>query len=89
MTVQAWLIFTAAQAADARQHSQTTDFKIDPREIDNPLVGQIGDAIVGVGKAVAPARILNDPEYGPVWSDRLSSLPIRTLDSEVLFLPPP
>ncbi len=89
MTVQAWLIFTAAQADDARQRSQTTDFKVDPREIDNPMAAQLGDPVVAVGKSVAPARILNDPEYGPVWADRLSVLPIRALDDEVIFLPPP
>ncbi|KQT54643.1 hypothetical protein ASG43_03385 [Aureimonas sp. Leaf454] len=87
MTVQAWLIFTPAQRADAVQFSETTDFKVDPRVIDNPLAGQLGDAEVAVGKFVAPARILNDPEYGPVWSSRLSTLPIRMLDSEVIFLP--
>lgn len=89
MTVQAWLVFTPAQAAEAVTASEATDFKVRPRLIDNPLANQIGDPIVAVGSSVAPARILNDPDYAPVWATSLSGYPIRTLDSDVLFIPAP
>lgn len=88
MTVQAWLVFTPAQAADAATSSVHADFKVEPRAIDNPMANQLGDPLAVIGNRVAPARILNDPEYGPVWAEALGSLPIRVLDSDVLFLPP-
>jgi len=88
MTVQAWLVFTPSQKAAAFAKSETTNFKVIPRDIDNPLAGNLGDPAVVVGNAVAPASILNDAEYSPVWLDSLGNLPIRTLDSDILFLPP-
>jgi len=87
MTVQAWLVFTPAQRAAAITASEETDFKVHPRAIDNPLANQLGDPVVIVGNSVAPARILNDPDYAPVWASALSGYPIRTLDSDVLFAP--
>lgn len=88
MTVQAWLIFSPQESAEAVSASENTDFKVYPREIDNPLVSQLGDPLVLVGNFVAPARILNDPEFAPVWTETLGALPIRLLDSDILFLPP-
>jgi hypothetical protein len=88
MTVQAWLVFTPAQVADTLAANEATDFKVVPRVIDNTMADQMGDPLVTVGNSVAPANVLNGPEYGPVWSESLGSLPIRTLDSDVLFLPP-
>lgn len=88
MTVQAWLVFTPAQVADTLTANEETDFKVIPRAIDNPMADQMGDPIVTVGNSVAPANVLNGPEYGPYWMPLLGALPIRTLDSDVLFLPP-
>jgi hypothetical protein len=88
MTTQAWLVFTPAQSAAAVAASASTTFKVYPRAIDAPTANQLGDPVVIVGNLVAPARILNDPDYAPVWAASLSGLPIRVLDSDVLFLPP-
>lgn len=87
MTAQSWLVFTPAQAAAATATSADTEFKVHPRQIDNPLANQLGEPLSVVGNSVAPAHILNDPEFSPVWSESLGSLPIRVLDSDILFLP--
>lgn len=88
MTVQEWIVFTPAQAEAAAEKSETTDFKVFPRTMDNPMLAGLADPVLVVGNAVAPARILNDPEYGPVWASALADLPIRSVDSDMLFLPP-
>ena len=83
MITQAFLIFddTQRQAAEALND----DIKVLPRAIDNPLADQLGEGAL-VGKFVAPARLLNDPDYAR-WVDMCSTLPIRTFDSDTLFVP--
>lgn len=87
MVTKAWIIFTPEQRAAAIVKNETTDFKVIPRVIDHPQVGNLGDPVVALGASVAGASILNDFEYAPVWADTLNGLPIRTLDSDVLFKP--
>lgn len=88
MTTKAWLIFTPERRAAAIALNPTTEFKVIPRVIDNPLALNLSDAAVALGHSLAGASILNDPEYGPVWGEVLGDLPIRVLDSDILFLPP-
>lgn len=87
MTVQAWLIFTPAQRDEVLALNDDPDAvgQVIPRVIDNPMADQQGYGEM-VGDSVAPARLLNDPEY-TVFYDLCSTLTIRTMDSEVLFLP--
>lgn len=90
MTVQAWLIFTPGErdAAIALNDAPGSGgVAVIPRLIDNFMADQIGEGVL-LGKLVAPARLLNDPEYTR-WTEMCSVLPIRVMDSEVLFLPPP
>jgi len=65
----------------------TPSIQIQPRTIANPLADNLGEGVL-LGKFVAPARLLNDPDYTAFYT-YCSTLPIRTLDSEVLFLPDP
>ena len=87
MTVQAWLIFTTAQKDDALAINDTTEqpVRVEPREINNTLANNLGEGTL-VGKWVAPARLLNDAMYADFYT-LCTPLPIRTMDSEVLFLP--
>jgi hypothetical protein len=84
MAVQAWLIFTEAERDDVIL-IDGGDAHVIPREIDNPLADNLGEGVL-VGKFVAPARLLNDPDYEDFYAF-CSVLPIRTMDSDVLFLP--
>ncbi|WP_323012907.1 hypothetical protein [Devosia sp.] len=56
-----------------------------PREIENPLANNLGLGVL-VGMWVAPARLLNDPDYQR-WVPTMGGLPIHVLDSETLFPP--
>lgn len=85
MTVQAWLIFNDTQRAAAEALNDSSALVI-PRLIDNPLADNLGEGVL-LGKFVAPGRILNDPYYVR-WVPSLSLLPIRAMDSDILFLPP-
>ena len=85
MTVQAWLIFTAAERTTAMAFNSPSA-AVDPRAIDNVLANNLGEGTL-VGKFVCPARLLIDPDYTAFYT-YCSSLPIRTLDSDILFLPP-
>lgn len=84
MTVQAWIKMDAAEK-DAAVALNDEGAVVDPREVTNPLANNLGHGVL-VGSFVAPARLLNDPEYGR-WSSSLGVLPIYVLDSETLFLP--
>lgn len=88
MTTQAWLILTPA-ACDAvlALNEPESGVAVIPREIDNPLANNLGEGTL-VGKFVAPARVLNDAEYSAYYA-LCSTMPIRTMDSDVLFVPPP
>jgi hypothetical protein len=88
MTVQAWLIFTPAQKASV-QALNDDDTAISPRAIDNPLANNLGyGALQTNTNSVAPARILNDPDYSRFWTI-CGTLPIQVMDSDTLFMPPP
>lgn len=84
MAAQAWIILTTAQA-DASVLLNDQNPAVDPREIDNLLANNLGEGTL-LGKKVLPARLLNDPLYVR-WVPSLGSLPIRTMDADVLFLP--
>lgn len=85
MPTLAWIILTPTEAADSVLLNDP-DYAVAPREIDNPLADNLGEGVL-VGKFVLPARLLNDPYYVR-WVPSLGSLPIRTIDSDVLFIPP-
>ena len=93
MTVQAWIITTSAQRDDA-EALNGPDAMVEGREINNTMANSLGEGVL-VGKFVLPARLLNDPSYqrwaeaSTDFPDGMGVLPIRTMDSEVLFLPPP
>jgi hypothetical protein len=84
MTVQAWIIMTPQQQSDATLLDDENQM-IGGREIDNSLANNLGEGTL-VGKFVVGARILNDPDYVR-WVSSLGSLPIRAMDSDVLFVP--
>lgn len=89
MALQSWLIFTPAQSEQVLADSASTDFKIEPRVIDGQFVANLGEPLFVVGKYVAPVEVLVGPEYGPVWANSwVGGLPLRTADSDILFLPP-
>jgi hypothetical protein len=81
----AWIILTSAEASDAVELN-TEAAMVDPREIDSPLSNGLGLGDLQ-GKFVLPARLLSDPYY-EIWHEHLGSLPVHTLNSETLFLPP-
>lgn len=58
-----------------------------PREINNALANNLGRGTL-VGHWVAPARLLNDPDYAR-WVPTLKLLPIHVIGSDVLFAPSP
>ncbi|XAI95111.1 hypothetical protein [Microcystis phage Mwe-JY13] len=86
MTVQAWLIFPGDKAIEVLSLN-TESVSIIPRAINNPLANLLGYGLLQAnGSKVAPARILNDPDYSGFWSF-CSVLQIAVMDSETLFLP--
>ena len=87
MATFAWIILSPAQALAAVALNDG-DAALAPPVIDNPLANNLGDPVVSVGVSLVPARLLNDPAYAR-WYSTLGSLPIRMLDSDILFLPPP
>jgi hypothetical protein len=86
MTVQAWIIMTQTQRDDATALDDD-DAMLGARQIDNALSNNLGQGTL-VGKWVAPARLLNDPDYSR-WVPTLGTLPIAVMDSDTLFVPPP
>ena len=86
MTVQAWLLFTPGDAAAAEALNDDNEMVI-PRLVDNPLANNLGSgAIQTNGARVAPARILNNPDYARFVAV-CGGLPIHVMDSDTLFLP--
>ena len=86
MTVQAWIVMSTSQKNDAVALDDE-DAALGPVEITNTLANNLGHGTL-VGMWVAPARLLNDPEYQR-WVPTLGQLPIHVLDSETIFPPPP
>ena len=86
MTVQAWVVMTTAEKATATLLDDE-DAMLGAREVVNSLANNLGYGTL-VGKWVAPARLLNDPDYAR-WVSSLGSLPIYVMDSDTLFEPPP
>ena len=86
MTVQAWILMTPAQKTEA-ETLDDNNARLGPREIDNPLANNLGLGTI-LGMWVAPARLLNDPDYAR-WMPALNLLPIHILDSDVIFIPLP
>lgn len=85
---QAWLIFTPAQHDTVlSMNVPSSGVIVIPRVINNLLANNIGEGVL-IGNSVCPARLLNDPEY-TAYYEFCSTLPIRTIDSDVLFLPDP
>jgi len=84
MTVQAWIVMTAAQK-EAATALDDEDAMLGAREIGNTLANNLGYGTL-VGQWVSPARLLNDPDYQR-WVPTLGTLPIHVMDSETLFLP--
>lgn len=88
MASQAWLIFTPEQNAQVLADSEATNFKIEPRLVDGNYVANLGEPLFAQGNFVAPARVLVDPEYVPVWAGTwVAELPTRNGDGDILFLP--
>jgi len=86
MTVQAYLILTTQEKNDAEALNDISA-AVEGQEVTNALANNLGEGTL-VGKWVIPARIMNDPLYTR-WLTMVASLPIRILDSETLFAPPP
>lgn len=85
MTVQAWILMTASEK-DAATLLDDHNAMLGAREVTNLLANNLGYGVL-VGKWVAPARLLNDPDYIR-WVPTLGLLPIHVLDSETIFPPP-
>jgi len=85
MAVSAWIVMTTAQKDEATLLDDNNAM-IGARVIDNPLANNLGQGTL-VGKWVAPARLLNDPEYSR-WVPTLGALPIVVMDSDTIFIPP-
>lgn len=84
MTVQAWIIMTEEEH-EAATLLDGDGVAIGGRLVDNPMADNLGEGVL-VGRWVVAARLLNDPDYTR-WVPSLGSLPIRTMDSDVLFAP--
>lgn len=86
MPVLAFIVMTQQQRDDATL-LDNEDSMLGARQMDNPLANNLGLGTL-VGQWVAPARLLNDPEYVR-WVPTLGVLPISVMDSDTIFLPPP
>lgn len=84
MTVMAWIIMDQQQRDDATALNDE-DAALGARQIDNSLANNLGQGTL-LGKWVAPARLLNDPDYSR-WVETLGTLPIAVMDSDTLFVP--
>lgn len=84
MTVQAWIVMTTAQK-DAATLLDDEDAMLGAREVENALANNLGYGTL-LGEWVAPARLLNDPDYAR-WVASLGELPIHVMDSDTLFPP--
>jgi hypothetical protein len=86
MAVLAYIVMTTDEK-NAATLLDDHDAMLGAKEIDNPLADNLGLGVL-VGKWVAPARLLNDPEYAR-WVPTLGLLPIHVMDSDTLFIPLP
>jgi hypothetical protein len=86
MTVLAMIRMTTAQK-DSAMLLNDSNQAINPRQIDNPLANALGEGVI-VGDWLITARTLIDPEYVR-WVPEVEGYPIRVIDSDVMFLPPP
>lgn len=84
MTTQANIVMTQAER-DAATALDSGGIMLGARQINNTLANNLGHGVL-VGLWVAPARLLNDPDYAR-WVPTLGSLPIYVLDSDTLFAP--
>lgn len=84
-TDQAWIVMTDAQKTAATALDDD-DAMLGARQITNVLANNLGFGTL-LGKWVAPARLLNDPDYVR-WVPTLGLLPILVLDSDTIFPPP-
>lgn len=82
--VQAWIVMTTAQK-NAATLLDDDDARLGARAVDNPLSDNLGFGTL-LGKWVAPARLLNDPDYVR-WVPTLGALPIHVMDSDTIFIP--
>ena len=85
MTVQAWIVMTTTEKTAATLLDDENAM-LGAQEITNVLANNLGYGTL-VGEWVAPARLLNDPDYSR-WVPTLGTLPIHVMDSETLFPPP-
>lgn len=85
MATLAW-IFLTEQQADAAVMRNSPDAAVAPRRIDNPAAAQSSPP-ARLGDWVLPARLLATPAYD-AWRPMLGALPMATIDSDRLFLPP-
>lgn len=86
MTILAMLRMTSAQRT-AAQVLDNNDRVIGGRQIDNPLANLTGDGVI-VGDWLVSANVFNDPDYA-AYVALLEDCPIRVIDTDVMFLPPP
>lgn len=84
MAVLAYIVMTTSEKDDATLLDDQ-EAMLGAKEIDNPLADNLGLGVL-VGKWVAPARLLNDPEYVR-WVPMLGLLPIHVFDTETIFIP--
>jgi len=82
MTVQAWIVMTTTDKNTATLLDDE-NAALGAREVVNPLANNLGYGTL-VGNWIAPARLLNDPDYVR-WVTTLGILPIYVMDSETLF----
>lgn len=85
MTVQAWIVMTPSEK-NAATLLDDEEAMLGAQEITNALANNLGYGTL-VGQWVAPARLLNDPDYAR-WVPTLGTLPIHVMDSDTLFTPP-
>ncbi len=83
--LMSWIIMTWPEKVAATLFDDE-DVRLGAREVTNPLADSLGHGVL-LGKWVAPARLLSDPEYVR-WVPSLAALPAYEMDSEALFLPP-
>lgn len=84
MTIATCVICTTEELeALALLDDETSE--IGGRQIDSPLANNLGEGTM-VGKWVVSAHALIDPVYVRYY-DLLSVLPVRVVDSEILFIP--
>lgn len=82
--IEALIIMTEEENAAAALLN-TSLARVEGRIVDNPLANNLGEGVL-VGKYLAPARLLND-ELFVGWVATLGLLPIRTFDTDTVYIP--